>query len=113
LLTLCNGNPSPNSTKTKRVDEVVVVLQDVVHVLKLPGSDVSWSHYKSAEEAVQDIHQHIARLQEGDFSKIDDLKLLFAPTGGLQEISVSSGWGESFLVLAAQFDRAIEAQRVK
>jgi hypothetical protein len=92
-------------------DEVIGILQEVKHVLEVPGTDVAWSRYKSVEEAVGDIHQHIERLRAGDVSKIDDLTLLFAPTGSLQEISISSGWGEAFLYLAARFDRVIEPLR--
>jgi ferredoxin len=35
-----------------------------------------------------------------------DLSVLFAPTGPIQEVGVSSGWGEAFLELAERFDRA-------
>jgi len=94
-------------------DEVVAILDQVVHVLHLPNTDVVWSRYNSVEEAMVDIQQHIDRLRRGDLSKIDDLTLLFAPTGSLQEISISNGWGEGFLYLAARFDRAIESIRTK
>jgi hypothetical protein len=92
-------------------DEVVGILEKVVQVLELPGTDVVWSHYNNVEEVVDDINQHIERLRRGDLSKIDDLRLMLAPTGSLQEISISSGWGEGFLHLAARFDRAIEPMR--
>jgi hypothetical protein len=35
------------------------------------------------------------------------LKSLFAPTGDLQEISMSAGWSEEFLVLSSRFDLAV------
>lgn len=94
-------------------NEVIDILETVVHVLELPGTDVAWSHYNSVEEVADDINQHIRRLRRGDLSKIDDLTLMFAPTGSLQEISISSDWGEGFLDLAARFDRAIETIRPK
>ena len=37
----------------------------------------------------------------------DRLQLLFAPTGALQETSLSSGWGEEFVALATRFDDAV------
>ena len=91
------------------LDEVIDVLETVVRILKLPGTDVAWSRYQSGDEAVADVNHHIGRLRGGDPSHIVDLTLLFAPTGSLQEISISSGWGDAFLDLAARFDRAIEA----
>ena len=90
----------------------VICLDEVLRILELPGTDVAWSRYRSVEEAVQDINDHIGRLRRGDLAKLDDLMLLFAPTGSVQEISISSGWPDEFLALAARFDRAIEAVRV-
>ena len=97
-------NPTP-------VDEVIGILQEVKNVLALPDTDVVWSRYNSAEDALEDIHQHMESLRRGDLSKLDELTSVFAPTGNLQEISISSGWGEAFLYLAARFDRAIELLR--
>ncbi len=34
---------------------------------------------------------------------------LFAPTGGIQEVSLSSGWGKTFVVLADRYDAAMAA----
>ncbi len=90
------------------VDGVISILQEVKRVIEHPGTDVVWTRYDSVEEAAEDISQHVERLRSGDLSKIEDLTLLFAPTGSLQEISISSGWSEGFLYLAARFDRAIE-----
>jgi len=33
---------------------------------------------------------------------------LFAPTGPIQEVSLSSGWGQEFLELAERFDKEYE-----
>jgi hypothetical protein len=92
-------------------EEVIRILQEVVEVLEKPGTDVAWSSYNSLEEAVGDICQHIERLRRSDLSKIGDITLLFAPTGSLQEISISNEWGEGFLLLGARFDRAVESIR--
>jgi hypothetical protein len=35
-----------------------------------------------------------------------DLSILFAPTGSIQEVSLSSGWGDEFIYLSMDFDRA-------
>lgn len=88
--------------------EIIGLLQQVIQVLDLPGTDVSWSRYNNVEEVIEDINQHIDRLRRGDLSKMEDLTLLFAPTGSLQDISINNGWGEAFLHLAARFDRATE-----
>ncbi len=37
------------------------------------------------------------------------LKLLFAPTGALQETATENGWGEDYLRLSERFDDLIES----
>jgi hypothetical protein len=43
-----------------------------------------------------------------DFSKIEDLIILFAPTSDLQEISIDSGWATLFLEISEKFDLTIK-----
>lgn len=43
-------------------------------------------------------------LLRGDYNRLNSLRNIFAPTGPLQELSLSSGWGEEYLRLAAQLD---------
>jgi hypothetical protein len=37
------------------------------------------------------------------------MSVLFAPTGPIREVSLSSGWAEESLALAERFDAATEA----
>ena len=46
------------------------------------------------------------RVENGDLQALDRLEILFAPTGMLQEVSTDSGWGDEFLDVASDFDRA-------
>jgi hypothetical protein len=86
----------------------VRILGKIIEKLSLPDCDVVWSHYESQTDAIVDIQDHIDRLKNGDYSRYQDLKLLFAPTGSLQEISLSNDWADEFLELAKQFNRAVE-----
>ena len=38
----------------------------------------------------------------------DELKLLFAPTGALQETSMDNGWAGEYLLLSERFDGLID-----
>jgi len=87
--------------------KLLAVLQDAQADLRRPGNDFAWSQWDSAEEALSMIDGHIAAIERGDASRLPELGLLFAPTGSIQEVSVSSGWGEEFLGLAARFDEAV------
>jgi hypothetical protein len=50
----------------------------------------------------------ITQIESGDTSRRSDLELLFAPTGSIQEVSISSGWSQEFLALSARFDAVIK-----
>ena len=56
---------------------------------------------------LQELNGHIAGLEAGEPMRRIRLETLFAPTGPLQEVSVSSGWGEEFLNMARRFDAAM------
>jgi hypothetical protein len=45
------------------------------------------------------------RIEAGE--EPDHLETQFIPTGPIQEVSVSSGWGKEFLALATEFDAAL------
>ncbi|MDB6034202.1 MAG: hypothetical protein JWM16_4540 [Verrucomicrobiales bacterium] len=51
----------------------------------------------------------IRRIEAGGMSDYCDITVLCAPTGGIQEVAESSGWGQEFLSLAKRFDAAVEA----
>jgi hypothetical protein len=60
------------------------------------------------EAALQEIDDLIVALEGGQTPPRPRMSVLFAPTGPIQEVSLSSGWGEEFLALAARFDAAAE-----
>lgn len=87
-------------------DKLVSVLREAQAVLRRPENDFAWSKWDGATTAVTEINSHIAAIARDDLSRMSDLALLFAPTGAIQEVAESSGWGIEFLVLAARFDKA-------
>jgi hypothetical protein len=68
--------------------------------------DSLWSS-TGVSEIVAILDQAIASLESGATWDRDEVKLLFAPTGALQETSMENGWSDEYLLLAAEFDRWI------
>lgn len=68
-------------------------------------NDFSWSSWTDQNHAISEIDSMIKTLEDGS---IPDMRVLFAPTGPIQEVSLSSGWGNRFLELADRFDQAYE-----
>ncbi|MFC7241798.1 hypothetical protein ACFQO7_04820 [Catellatospora aurea] len=92
------------------VAALVIVLGEVRAWLARPDNDFSWSSFVDADAALAEIDDLIAHVHaEGRVPFA--LSVLFAPTGPIQEVALSSGWGDEFLTLAARFDDASAGDR--
>lgn len=87
--------------------KMIAVLRDARNFLARPDNDFAWSSWNGAEDALAEIDSLISRLELGDLPPRLDLEVLFAVTGPIQEVSLSSGWGNEFLKLADRFDAAV------
>lgn len=89
---------------TKR--DIMEVLRAAKSLLELPGNDFTTSPWKTSGEAVREIDELIASLKAGriDREKLSDL---FANAGPLQEVSLTSDWGDAFIGLSRRLDAAL------
>lgn len=94
---------------THSIQELIAILREARNLLALPGNNFFWSSWEDTNAALTDMDGFIAEIESGRMPERMKLEILFAPTGSIQEVSVSSGWGDVFLNLAARFDAAIEA----
>jgi hypothetical protein len=87
-----------------------VVLTDVlrasVELLSIDENDFAWSSWQDSATAVAEVSQLLAVVEAGGTPERLALSVIFAPTGPMQEVSISSGWGEAFLKLAECYDYA-------
>ncbi len=95
----------PSATHSRLIE----VLREAREFLARPGNDFVWSSWDSRDDALRQLDSFITRIEAGDIPTRMDLTLLFAPTGNIQEVAESSGWGREFLTLAERFDSAIES----
>lgn len=92
-------------TQPKLID----VLRQARELLARPDNSFLWSSWDSHADALRQIDGFITRIEAGDMPARTDLTVLFAPTGDIQEVAESSGWGREFLALAERFDAAIQS----
>jgi hypothetical protein len=92
----------------ERRRELAGVLRAARALLALPGNDFAWSSWADAPTALAALDGPIAAVEAGELPPPLDLAVLFAPTGPMQEVSLSSGWAHEFLAVAARFDTAAE-----
>jgi hypothetical protein len=82
------------------------VLRSAVELLSLPDNDFAWSSWENRDAAVAEVQWMLGLVERGELPDRVSVSVLFAPTGPIQEVSLSSGWSETFLKVAERFDRA-------
>lgn len=89
--------------------ELKTIFLEARTLLERPGNDFLWSKWSGSKEAIAEIDQIIAEITAGKILRSRlSLAALFAPTGSIQEVSMSNGWGNEFLDLAGRFDAALD-----
>ncbi|MEV0245642.1 hypothetical protein AB0H76_03525 [Nocardia sp. NPDC050712] len=78
------------------------VLATTRRYMVLPGNDFAWSTWDDEAEALAEFDALVEQVRQGE--RPFTLHVLYLPTGPLQELAISSGWAEQYLVLAARFD---------
>jgi len=90
-------------------EQLLKVLRLTKEILELPENDFVWSGWDDAQTGIREVDGFISAIENEQTFDEFKLSILFAPTGPIQEVSVSSGWGDAFLGLAADFDAALAA----
>lgn len=90
-------------------DQLVGVFTEARALLAKPGNDFTWSTWDDASEALEELDAVLLAISRG--GDLDPMRLAswFAPTSDLQEVSISSRWGEAFCELADRFSVSFEA----
>jgi len=89
-------------------DDLIAVLREARELLSRPGNDFSWSSWNDAADATGELDELMLAIGRGELPRLQ-LEVVFAPTGPMQEASLSSGWAQEFLDLAKRFDAALGA----
>ncbi len=89
------------------LQNLIVVLSEARVLLANPENNFLWSSWEDSSDALEEIDGLLTQLEAGIFPSAGSLKVLFLPTGPIQEVSISSGWGHAFLELANKFDAAM------
>jgi hypothetical protein len=82
------------------------VLVASIELVSIEGNDFSWSSWNDRDHAVAELQGILKQVQAGVVPEESSVSVLFAPTGPLQELSMSSGWAETYLRLAERYDTA-------
>lgn len=89
--------------------ELLDVLRETRSLLARPDNNFDWSGWNDAGAALRMVDRLVAIVESGRLPSRWMVSILFAPTGPIQEVSISSGWGDEFLTLASRCDAALRA----
>lgn len=89
------------------ITKLIRVFEDAKLLLSRSDSSFLYSGWEDAAEANAEMDQVLGHLREGKVAAVS--AIYFLPTGPLQEVSISSGWGDEFVALADRFDAAMGA----
>jgi hypothetical protein len=96
-----------------QVTTLVSVLEAARGLLAAADNDFSWSSWRDRNDALDEIDTILSELRSGILPGVLTLDVLFAPTGPIQEVSLSSGWGDVFIELAKRFDAAMASDNLR
>ena len=88
--------------------DLAALLREARALLARPDNDFTWSSWRDTEHALAEIDGLLAALAAGE-RPASAIAFLFVPTGPMQEVSASSGWGDAFVDLADRVDAALAA----
>lgn len=87
--------------------QLLAILDEAKEWLRRAGNDFSWSSWENAGEAIAEIENLQKIISNDEVWNPMKVSIVFSPTGDLQEVSLSSGWGNEFLELADRADRVL------
>lgn len=86
---------------------LIEVLDQSRTLVSRKENDFVRSGWTDREEALNEIDSLMHRMVSGMFP-LDESSLMFAPTGKLQELSLSNGWSDEYMTLANKLDSVLE-----
>jgi hypothetical protein len=90
------------------IAKLTAVFEEARRLTALPDNNFDWSSWFDAAHALKELDALLATLHAGTLPPASGMSILFLPTGPLQEVSQSSGWGDEFIDLANRFDEAMD-----
>ena len=97
----------PSKSKAEEATRLREVLDRVRQFVER-SSQSNWTSYAPAEISA-DLGAAISRLEQGELVATDHLRMLFAPTGPIQETAMSNKWPYDYLKLSSEFDDLIKS----
>jgi hypothetical protein len=87
--------------------KIIEILNTIFHKINAE-TDVEWTQFSSAAALIDELTVSIEKLGQGDHQTLENIYVMFLPTGSFQELFDSNGWADEYLQLAEEFDACYE-----
>ncbi len=79
------------------------IVDDLLGVLRSHELATLWTSFESGSALIAEVERIAVELP--DASAVNDLTVLFAPTGVLQDVALDSGFHDEYVLLADRHDK--------
>jgi len=88
----------------QRVAEILKQLRAFI----FKDTDTVWAGFENAEKFLEELNQDIQKIENCDFQTLEKVHVEFLPTCTYQELSMSNGWSDKYIMLSTDFDKIYE-----
>ena len=86
---------------------VAEILQEIKNKINL-DTDTIWAGFDTVDIFLKELSEDIENIKLCNFKTLDKVNIEFAVTSTYQELSMSNGWSDDYLILAEKFDKVYE-----
>lgn len=86
---------------------VAEILQEIKSKINL-NTDSIWAGFDSVDIILKELNQDIENIRLCNFTTLSKVNIEFAVTSIYQELSMSNGWSDDYLILAEKFKEVYE-----
>ena len=86
---------------------VAEILQEKKNKINL-DTDTIWAGFDTVDIFLKELSEDIENIKLCNFKTLDKVNIEFAVTSTYQELSMSNGWSDDYLILAEKFDKVYE-----
>lgn len=87
----------------KEYQEIVKILEEIKSYVN-DETDTTWAGFKDANDFLIELNKDIELLKLCDYETLEKVNLKLLATSTYQELSLSDGWSDEYLILAYKFD---------
>ena len=87
----------------KEYQEIVKILEEIKSYVN-DETDTTWAGFKDANDFLIELNKDIELLKLWDYETLEKVNLKLLATSTYQELSLSDGWSDEYLILAYKFD---------